>query len=302
MSIGINTQYGKVARPILPVGGAGKTFHVVSSAAAYVGEFFDYYKPDEDGVPRAYTDLATALAAVVSGRGDTIYVDPGTYTLTSGLSSSRSGFKIVGNGPPGSVVIAGSVDLLTLTGDNIELRNLQFQNAATFSGLVLTGVDNLLVKDCNFLHSGAGGAGTYGVEMVTTANTNVVFDGCRLTANCDVSGGAVTVTALALGLGSKHLWNNCLFESRRQTTANAAAVTAGLVYAAAADWGDYVKGCTFVEHNGATFTAGLNYGTGVTTGGVFPTNCNFLLATAANAIVNGSNAEGFACNIANETV
>lgn len=303
MSRNINANYGRCAKPSEPLG-TGKAFYVIPSTGANVGELTSYFKTDEDGIVRAYTDIATAISACLTQHGDVVRLTPGTYTLTAGLTIAADGVTLEGYGAPGSCIIAtsGTVDLLTCTNDNLILRNLEFRGAATKSSIVLTGVDQFLIEDCNIDHTGVAGAGTNGIKMVTTANTKGRIRRCRLSANLDVSGGSATMDALIAGLGNRITIEDCQLDARRQTTANAGAVTDGILFAAAADWGNVVQRCTFVEHNGATFTAGLEYGTNVLTGGVFPCFNNFLLATAANAIVNGSNSAGFGNNIANGTV
>lgn len=295
------SRYARLAKPE-PLG-AAKNFYVVPAASVLVPELANTFVVDEEGVVRVFTALETALANVVSNRGDVINVCMGSYAYTStGISSAANGFVIRGAGPAGSVTISASAaDTLTLTGDNWALENITLTSAGTFSSLVMTGCDNFDIKNCRFFTSG-GGAGTYLIEMVTTANSIGKITNSSFTANLDVSAGAATVTALILGLGNRMNIEDCQFHARRQTTANAGAVTDGIVFANANDWGIVVKRCDFIEHNGATFTAGLEYGTNVTTGGVFPTMNNFLLGTAANAVVNGSNSAGFGNNMANGTV
>lgn len=270
----------------------GKRFIVLPSSSALISDAQEQYPVDEDGVVRVYTSLSSALSQCVANRGDVVSIMPGSYTISSNIALSTSGVTIEGMGPAGAVtIVTDTADTLTVTGDNFTMRNVAFTMAATLSSVVLTGCDNFLIEDCAFTTT-AGGAGTYAIEMVTTANTNGTIRRCAFNANMNVASGSVTVAGFILGLGNNIRIEDCDFRSRRQTTANAGAVTAGVVFSAAADWGNIVRRCTFIEHNGATFTAGIDYGTTVTTGGVEAYDNRFLLATGANAIVNGSNDAG----------
>ena len=283
--------------------GVGRTFIIVPASNAFIPDYGEQFPVgDNDGQARVFQTFAAANSALVTGRGDRVLVHPGAYTITANVAITKSHWTMEGIGPGGSAVITTSTaDSLTITGDNWSIKNMGFVAATTLSCVVLTGCDSWAIEDCQFL-STVGGAGTYFIEMVTTANTLGSIKGCRFTANLDVSGGGVTMTGMILGLGNRIAIEHCSFDARRQTTANAGAVTAGITFGAAADWGNTVTFCRFVEHNGATFTAGIEYATNVTTGGVWPTYNTFLLATDTNAISPGSNAAGFSNNMASGTV
>lgn len=292
--------YGRIARmaPTL----SGKLFVLVPSGSALIPELQELFPADEDGVVRVYTDLATVAAACVSGRGDTVAVMPGTYTISTVVSSAITDWKLIGVGAPGQAILTGSAaSILTLTGTGVEVANLTFNIATTKKAITLTGASNCNIHDNNFLAS-VGGAASHFIHMLTTACTyNWIHDNKFIT-NLDVSGAAVTQTSHITGLGIGNVIEHNLFVAGRLTTANNGVVTSGIVFAAAADAGNMVRWNTFTEFNGATFTAGVDYGTTALGGSVICVENNFMLATAANAVVQGSNAGQFANNIASGTV
>lgn len=294
------SAFGRMARP-LPKG-AGKLFTLVPAGNAHIPALRDQYPTDEDGVARVYTTLASAVAAVVSGRGDVIQVMPGSYTISTVVSSSASNWSLVGVGTPCAATFTGSgASILTLTGDSVEVSNIGFAIATTKKAITLTGADDCVIRDCVFT-SAVGGTASHFIHMLTTACNYNIIKNNRFITNLDVSGAGVTQTSHITGLGIGNVIEGNVFVAGRLTTANAGAVTSGIVFAAAADAGNTVRKNTFTEFNGATFTAGVDYGTTAVGGSVICVENNFMLATAANAVVNGSNAGSFANNIASGTV
>lgn len=294
------SAYGRLARP-LPIGD-GKLFIVAPSTSTLIEGIQNQYPLDEAGVPRFYTDLAAALAMVVSGRGDTVAVMPGSYTVSTVLASSASDYRLLGIGQPGEAILTGSAaSILTLTGSGVEVAGFGFQIASTKKAITLTGASNCNIHDNVFL-SAVGGTASHFIHMLTTAcNYNWIHDN-RFISNLDVSGGGITQTSHITGLGIGNRIELNTFVAGRLTTANAGAVTSGIVFAAAADAGNLIRWNSFTEFNGATFTAGVDYGTTAVAGSVLCVENNFMLATAGNAVVNGSNAANFANNIASGTV
>lgn len=281
---------------------SGKLFVLVPSDSALLPDLQAMFPVDEDGVTRVYTTLASAVAAVTSANGDMIAVMPGTYTISTVVSSSADDWKLIGVGGEGQAKLTGSgASILTLTGDGVEVAGLTFTIATTKKAITLTGADNCNIHNNIFLSS-VGGAASHFIHMLTTAcNYNRIHNN-RFISNLVVSGGGITQTSHITGLGIGNIIEHNVFVAGRVTTANAGAVTSGVVFAAAADAGNIVRHNSFTEFNGATFTAGVDYGTTALGGSVLCHNNNFMLATAANAVVPGSNAGSFANNIADGTV
>jgi hypothetical protein len=295
------TKYDRITRD-MPKGKA-KVFFVLPSASPLIAEFQQVYVPDEDGYVRVFeNDFATPLAQCVAGRGDTIYVVPGSYTISTPITLSVNDVKLIGLGTPGSTVLTGSAsDIIDLTADGVEITNLRFAIASTKIAIDMAGADGCLIHDNTFT-SAVGGAASYFIRMATTAcNYNKIWNNQFLT-NLDVSGGVITQTGHILGLGIGNVIEYNTFVAGRVTTANAGAVTDGVIFNAAADSGNIIRFNTFTEANGATFTAGVESGASAVSGSILPVANNFLLATAANAIVNTTGSAGFANNIANGTV
>lgn len=294
------TLYDRMSRPMPQ--GKGKIMFVLPSGSALISQFQQIYTPDPDGFPRVFeNDLAAALALTTSGRGDTIYVAPGSYTVTSVLTIANNDVRIIGMGATAQgVQITGvGADIFTLTGDYGEIANVTLNAASAQNAINMTGADGWNIHD-NIL-VGVGGANSRLVRMVTTAcNNNKIQDNWFM-SNLDTSAGTATQVAHIAGLGSRNQIQRNVFQSHRTSASNAGATTSGIVFAAAGDVGNKILGNYVFESGGATFTAGIDYGTSA--GEQVVMDNRGILATAANFIVNGSNSAGFGNNApANGTV
>jgi hypothetical protein len=298
----LNSKYGHVAKTA-PIGPA-KAFFVVPSGSAILPETANHFVPDEEGVVRVYTDPASAIAAVVSGRCDNIYFLPGTYTITTALAAtSVDDVNLIALGTEGSTILTGSganiLNLTTCKGWNI--RGFQWNLASTKKCIALVGCSGINIQFNTFL-SAVGGAASHFIHMLTTASTYCRITDNRFISNLVVAGGAITQTSHITGLGIGHIIERNVFVAGEVTTANQGTVTTGILFANAADCGNVIRENSFTEFNSGVFTAGVDYGTTALGGSVLCHNNNFMLATAANAVVNGSNAGNFANNIASGTV
>ncbi len=294
------STYGRLARALPNV--TGKTFVLVPSGSANIPEFQDQFPVDEDGVARVYTSPAAALAAVVSGRGDQILVAPGAYTISTVLASAATDFRIMGLGAPGAAMFTGSgASILTLTGTGVEIANLGFTIATTKKALTLTGASYCNIHD-NLFYSTVGGTGSHFIHMLTTACTFNLIRNNQFISNHDSSAGAIVQTSHITLLGIGNLVEGNVFVAGRSSASNLGTVTDAILSNAAADQGNTVRLNTFYESNGAIFTAGVESGASSVSGSVFIVENNFLLATAANAIVNTTGSAGFGNNKVTGTV
>lgn len=217
------STYGRLSKSLPAMG--GKTFVLVPPGSNHIPSLQEQYPVDEDGVTRVYTTLASAIAAVVSGRGDTILVMPGTYTISTVVSSSASDFKIIGVGTNGQAKFTSSVSsILTLTGDGVEISNVRFQIAPANKAITMTGANYCNIHDCVFT-SDVGGAASHFIHMLTTPCYYNTISNNRFMSMLDVSAGAVTQTSHITGLGVGNVIERNLFVAGRLTTANAGAVT-----------------------------------------------------------------------------
>lgn len=294
------SKYGRIAKPAPQ--GAGKAFFVAASGSTLTPSLLDQFKQDEDGVLRVFSTIAEALTNCVAGRGDFIYVLPGTYTITTALAMSKSEVHLIALGSPGTVILTGSgADIMDVTAAGCEIAGFQLNLASTKIAIDLSAADGVSIHDNVFL-SAVGGAASHFIRMAGTAtNYGRIFSN-RFVSNLVVAGGAITQTSHITGLGIGNIIEQNVFVAGRVTTANAGAVTDAVVFNAAADCGNIVRQNTFVEVNGATFTAGVESGASAVSGSVLPIMNNFLLGTAANAIVNTTGSAGFGNNMANGTV
>ena len=290
------STYGRLQA--LAPAGAGKLFILIPSGSAILPEIQELFPVDEDGVARIYTTLASAAAACVADRGDVVAVMPGAYTISTVVSSAIDNWKLIGVGQPGEAMFTGSAaSILTLTGDGVEVARLGFTIATTKKAITLTGADNCNIHDNVFL-SAVGGSASHFIHMLTTAcSYNWIHGNKFLTNALGTEQVAVAQTSHITGLGIGNVIEDNLFMAGRIATDTPAAVTSGVVFAAAADAGNLVRKNSFVEFNGATFTAGVDYGTTAVGGSVLCVDNNFQLATTANAVVNGSNKGNFANNL-----
>lgn len=292
--------YGRVVRAMPSV--TGKTFILASATSTYLSELQDSFPVDEDGVPRVYTTLAAVNAALVSGRGDAILVMPGTYTVATVVALTANDVTIVGVGSAGAAMFVGSAaNILTVTGTNFEMSKIGMTIASTKAALILTGADYHNIHD-NVFVSSVGGAASHFIQSLTTASNYGSVRNNKFVSNLDVSAGAVTQTSQITLLGVGNVIEDNLFVAGRVTTANAGAVTDAILCNSATASGNLVRRNTFIEVNGATFTAGVESGASSVSGSIFPVSNNFLLGTAANAIVNTTGSAGFDNNVANGTV
>jgi len=299
----INSGYGVLESNTLAINKAGgRTFVVAAATNAAYDKLSQIFVPDPDGLTRLYTTIAGAIAATVSGRGDFIFVAPGSYTISTVLTLANNGVHLIGLGNPGEVVLNGTAaDILTITGDAAEVAGFTFVIATTKKAITMTGADYCRIHDNIFL-SAVGGTASHFIHMVTTACLYNDIRDNKFISNLVVTAATVTQTSQITGLGIGNSIEHNLFVAGRVSTTNAGAVTAGIVFAAEADAGNLVRWNTFTEFNGATFTAGVDYGTTAVAGSVICVENNFMLATAASAVVNGSNTGNFANNIASGTV
>lgn len=295
------SRTGRVVQP--PAIASGKSFFVFPTSSALNADAQNMFPTDEDGVVLVWDgDIASAISSCVASRGDSIYVQPGTYTISTALAMSVASVRLIGNGPPGSVILTGSgANIINLTTTGCEIAGFTFNLATTKIAINMTAASSNDIHDNVFL-SAVGGAASHFILMVTTAcNYNRIRDN-RFISNLVVAGGAITQTSHVTGLGIGNLIVNNLFVAGRVTTANTGTVTDGVVFLAAADTGNVVRENSFTEYNGGIFTAGIRTGASTVSGAAMITSNNLLLATAANAIVNTAGSEGFSNNIANGVV
>lgn len=283
------------AKPLISLN--GKTY-LVSPSGVPLNRMRAIFPRDEDNVQRVFTTIADALSACAADQVDTVLVSPGTYTLTTALAMSKSQVRLIANGPRGSVVLQGSAaDVMDLTASNCEVAGFRIVAASAKIGIDMAGASYNWIHDNVF--EGIGGAGSHLIRQLTTACNSNLIERNQFRSILDTSAGAATQTSHISGLGSRNIIRDNEFESSRTSASNAGATTDCVLFGAATDVGNVLYNNRVYETEGATFTEGFDY---ANAGATFCTFNTFLLATGANAIVNGSNSAGFSNNIANGTV
>lgn len=142
------------------------------------------------GSSQIYGDIASAVAACVSDRGDTIIVTPGAYAPAAEIVVSKNDVTIVGlGGSPEATKVTGPAIAgkcaIKVTADNVTVQNLYLVgNVADGYGFGSTGVYTSLIN-CRF-GSDNGTAPTQTAGAIFDASAAAVplaprIKGCRFT-------------------------------------------------------------------------------------------------------------------------
>jgi hypothetical protein len=244
--------------------------------------------------------IAQALTRCVAGRGDTILVMTGhAETVATPIAMSKNDVRLLALGR--ATLTGSAADIIDLTASGCIISGFTFDIASTKIAIDMAGANQNIIVNNVFLSS-VGGAASHFINMATTAcNYNIISEN-RFISNLVVAGGAITQISHINGLGMGNTIESNEFVAGRVTTANAGAVTDAIVFLAAADAGNLIRWNSFTEFNGATFTAGVRTGASTLSGAAMIYENNFVMTTAANAIVNTAGSAGMANNIANGTV
>ena len=103
----------------------------------------------------ALATLAQAIANATANVGDVIVLAPGhAETLTASLALSKAGVQIIGLGRGSNrpaFTCNANVDLFTITGANVELRNILFnESGAAHTSQINIGAPDILIARCQF--------------------------------------------------------------------------------------------------------------------------------------------------------
>jgi hypothetical protein len=150
--------------------------------------------------------IAGALAACVSGRGDTIVLMPGTYTLAAAVAfTAKVAVRLVALKPYSATITADGVitKMLSIDSNDVELAGLRFEGVAAAVTLVdianTSAVRNTHIHHCKFigLETVTGVTGILNGELAAgndAAHTIVEdceFEGLSAEAIKSFGGGAV---------------------------------------------------------------------------------------------------------------
>jgi hypothetical protein len=206
----------------------------------------------------AYETIATAITACTTLQGDKIYVRGGqTYTLTAGLSLSKSSVEIIAVGGKATInTSATATELLTITVPS---------NSVNLYG----------VKIKNFIFTASGTTATVGLVKLTS-NTTFVYD--TLFEDCifDTTATTVDLQSLVSDDGVRTTFNNCKFGSPTipaqivQLYLGGANTISGAVF----------NNCVMNHHMSATADCYITGGAAMTS--MFVNNCLFANTNATN--------------------
>lgn len=155
----------------------GKQFFLVTAKTAadvYYAQLIAAGVEDGD----IYATLATAYAAMLTGRGDVLYVMPGNHTQTASLTWSKADTAIVGvmphratyhaAGQPRIVCTTAAVaSILNINAANVSMFNIGTYNAAANAGNLY----DIIITKNNFYAEGCHFRGGNATEQTTASST-----------------------------------------------------------------------------------------------------------------------------------
>lgn len=161
----------------------GETFYVSNTTNPTEGQGAPGPTAQGRSPKRPFNTIQAAVDAAVSGRGDTVVVQRGTYAET--LTISKAGLTIVGAVPygyPDHVLVSG---VTTVTANGCSFYNMEFNSGSadaisTIVGLFTAGVNSSWFENCSFASDGTtepeAGAIVWG-------GNNHTFKNCRFIDN-----------------------------------------------------------------------------------------------------------------------
>ena len=167
----------------IPVSPFGVTFYVSNTTNPTEGQG----SPGPTGQGRTpknpFTTIQRAIDEAVSGRGDTIIIQRGTYTET--LTINKAGLTLMGAVPygyPDHVVVTG---ITTITSSNCSFYNLEFFSnsadaASTIVGTWSASVNSSWFENCSFASDGTTEPE---VGSIVWGGNNHTYRNCRFIDN-----------------------------------------------------------------------------------------------------------------------
>ncbi len=142
---------------ILSQAGAGRVFFVMDNDKAYKNEMQEVF----GDLVNVYDNVTDAVGAAVTGRGDTIFVFPGSYEEAASVTVNKDSLRIVGlsvDGKGADVSLDGRSDadeILNVTADKVVIEGIRFDLYSTTKNGVVFGESApnfyCVVKKCTFI-------------------------------------------------------------------------------------------------------------------------------------------------------
>lgn len=120
----------------------------------------------------AFASLASAVAATVSGRGDTIVIAPGTYTLTAALAPKAGNvFKaaVINHRAPSVIIASAIASTVTVDVANVKFIGIEFKATAAACTQLVMVADTASVAGLEFYFCTFNGA-----DQTTVIGINAV--------------------------------------------------------------------------------------------------------------------------------
>ena len=147
------SRYGAISKTV-PVNPLAKVLFVVLTTDSNYGDFQHQFPPDRDGVSRVFSTIADAITASVAGRGDTILIAPGTYTITSALvPKANTSFIAMRNSNPRykTVSIQGAIaDMVQIDVDDTYWEGIEFKATGAATNNIIDIADTVAVNGVVF--------------------------------------------------------------------------------------------------------------------------------------------------------
>lgn len=199
--------------------------------------------------------ISNALAKVVTGRGDTVVILPGTITLTAGLTIDEDDVTLCGVEGNGRVnpsaiasTLAASDDVLDVTGDNVTIEGLHFPaSGAALTSRINVGGSGCVIRNNTFL------CGANDLETITipAAGTYAKIENNIFTVTANGPDAAIEIEAA--GATGLHIVGNVFHGGNGTNQWDVGAVNSGAAH----------TNC-FVSRNTSSFGAGIVFSAAAT--------------------------------------
>ena len=174
-----------VTLPVTLPGAAGSSlvgYNALRTVQSKLGDFvsiLDYRVNTTPGV----TDMTAALVAALA-TGKSVYIPTGTYLITSAVTLGNAGQTVFGSGHL-SVLQQSTLafDLFTITADDVVVRDLRFNGAATseasgvlYWAIMVNAGKYVKIIRCKFSGATAADGWRSAIKYETGANNGTVHD------------------------------------------------------------------------------------------------------------------------------
>lgn len=198
----------KLSLPVLEGFGPGKLFIVADQTTDYGQE-----AAKQLGGQYLGSDLVAAEAACVDGRGDTILIGPGVYTLTTKLTCTKDDVTFIAakyNPTAPTVKITSSLaDTVEVEADNVTFKGIEFEAGDNACANLINvadtvAVNGLTIEGCVFDPNGKAT-----VLAIAAIDATYAMTGARIVNNTFLKGFDTTIISIGvLGMANSVIEGN----------------------------------------------------------------------------------------------